>query len=372
MRFTPGDLLPPFVADSNVRPRFDLDLLAGERLLLVFLGSAGLAFGQRLRDDLLAAQRPLWELGIRLCIVSADPADRDEGRLSGFVPPSIVFWDADRAIYRLFGMEVAPADGAARPSLRVGAAIIAENRRLKGFLPAQPLDTFAVRLRDAVHEIPPRTLGRPAPRHAPVLQIPDVFDADLCRRLVAAYEADGGGDSGFMRDDGEVTRGLIDGRGKRRRDCYLSDPALCGEIRGAFERRVLPEIAKAFQFRVACIERYLVACYDGSDAGFFMVHRDNNTHATAHRRFAVSVNLNGGEFEGGALRFLEYGLDTYSPGTGEALVFSGSLLHEAMRVTKGRRFVFLTFLHDAAAEALRRRNLGTLDQSGPRTVTAAE
>ena len=32
------------------------------------------------------------------------------------------------------------------------------------------------------------------------------------------------------------------------------------------------------------------------------------------------------------------------PGTGGAIVFSGSLLHEVMPVTAGERFVLLTFL----------------------------
>jgi len=34
----------------------------------------------------------------------------------------------------------------------------------------------------------------------------------------------------------------------------------------------------------------------------------------------------------------------YRPEAGTAIVFSSSLLHEAMHVTAGRRFVFLAFL----------------------------
>src|SRR3546814_20819717 len=74
---------------------------------------------------------------------------------------------------------------------------------------------------------------------------------------------------------------------------------------------------------------------------YFRPHRDNTTKGTAHRRFAVTLNLNADEFEGGELRFPEFGPHLYKPPTGGAVVFSCSLLHEAMPVTKGRRYVFL-------------------------------
>jgi len=38
---------------------------------------------------------------------------------------------------------------------------------------------------------------------------------------------------------------------------------------------------------------------------------------------------------------------------GAAAVFSASLLHEALPVTRGRRYVLLTFMHGAEAEARR-------------------
>jgi predicted 2-oxoglutarate/Fe(II)-dependent dioxygenase YbiX len=58
----------------------------------------------------------------------------------------------------------------------------------------------------------------------------------------------------------------------------------------------------------------------------------------------VSVNLNTEEFEGGELRYPEFGAEMYRPATGAAIAFSCSMLHEAMHVTKGRRYVLLAFL----------------------------
>ena len=77
--------------------------------------------------------------------------------------------------------------------------------------------------------------------------------------------------------------------------------------------------------------------------------------ATLHRRFAVSINLND-DYDGGDLRFPEFGPRTYRPPPGGACVFSCSVLHEATSVTRGERFAFLPFMHDEAAEAIRVEN----------------
>jgi predicted 2-oxoglutarate/Fe(II)-dependent dioxygenase YbiX len=58
----------------------------------------------------------------------------------------------------------------------------------------------------------------------------------------------------------------------------------------------------------------------------------------------MSINLNTEEFEGGELRFPEFGDQRNRPESGTSIVFSSSLLHEAMPVTARRRFVFLAFL----------------------------
>jgi hypothetical protein len=46
---------------------------------------------------------------------------------------------------------------------------------------------------------------------------------------------------------------------------------------------------------------------------------------------------------------------------GGAVVFSCSMLHEAMPVTHGQRFMFLPFLYDEAGRTIRDRNLQYLD-----------
>ena len=191
------------------------------------------------------------------------------------------------------------------------------------------------------------------PMHAPVLIVPRVFEPELCRRLIDLYEAEGQAyQSGVMRKLADDSVPVVD-EFKKRRDAYIDEGLLRQEIMTRVQARLLPEIEKAFQVRITRMERYVVGCYDSRDGGYFWPHRDNSTPATAYRRFALSINLNTEEFEGGALRFPEFGPRTYRPPTGGAAGFCCSLLHEATAVTKGRRYAFLPFLYDEAGGALR-------------------
>ena len=186
---------------------------------------------------------------------------------------------------------------------------------------------------------------------APVLVLPGVFERDFCAELIRRHEADGSFASGFFVGSEEV----VDASVKRRRDHRIEPgTALFQAIAERLAARLLPEMRKAFHAAPANGERFAVVCYDGAEAGHFVRHRDDRGAATAHRQFAVTVNLNDG-FAGGELVFPEYAPHLYCPAQGEAIAFSGSMLHEVRPVTMGRRYAFLAFLHDAASEARRRR-----------------
>jgi predicted 2-oxoglutarate/Fe(II)-dependent dioxygenase YbiX len=200
------------------------------------------------------------------------------------------------------------------------------------------------------------------PMHAPVLIVPRVFETDMCRRLIAAYDSQGGAVSGVMREVDGMTVPVVDDF-KTRRDATIADEAFKQELRARIVRRLLPQIELAFGFTATRMERYIVACYDAEEGGYFRPHRDDTSKATAHRQFAVSINLNAEGFEGGDLRFPEFGQQTYRPPTGGAVVFSCSLLHEATPVTKGTRYAFLPFLYDEAHQKIRDENAQFLDLS---------
>ncbi|MGA2231046.1 MAG: 2OG-Fe(II) oxygenase [Tepidisphaeraceae bacterium] len=193
-------------------------------------------------------------------------------------------------------------------------------------------------------------LNLEAPRHvlqqAPVLLIPDVIPPEFCRKLMDVWEKEGNQDSGFMvnAEDGK-TVGKYDYSNKIRRDHFIPrGNDLDRECRGWLGRHIAGEVYKAFNYEVTRLEDMKIACYDAARGGYFRPHRDNTTGATAHRKFAASILLND-EYEGGFLRFPEYGPHVYRPKAGAAVIFGCSLLHEATDVTKGRRFVLLTFLY---------------------------
>jgi predicted 2-oxoglutarate/Fe(II)-dependent dioxygenase YbiX len=243
-----------------------------------------------------------------------------------------------------------------------GWLLIDPNLRVMG---RAPLDAPQALFR-GISELPPPAGHAGVPLVAPVLVVPRVFDPAFCRELIAYYDAQGGQVSGVMRDIDGRTVGVLDGM-KRRRDVNIVDEGLKAGIIEGLERALAPMIERTFHFRATRLERYLIACYDAEEGGYFRPHRDNQSFATAHRKFAVSINLNAEEFEGGDLRFPEFGPRTYRPPTGGAVVFCCSLLHEATPVTRGRRYAVLPFLYDAAGEAIRKQNIDKL-QVGPALV----
>lgn len=200
------------------------------------------------------------------------------------------------------------------------------------------------------------------PLNAPVLIVPRVFEPAFCKTLIEYYAARGGEPSGVtVQNSAGVASVKLNPSFKKRFDCLIEDAKLRDAVMHRIYWRLAPEIEKAFMWRPTRLERYLVACYDAVEGGYFRPHRDNTTSATIHRRFAVTINLNADEYEGGDLRFPEFGARTYRAPTGGAVVFSCGLLHEAMPITRGKRYAFLPFLYDEEAAKIRMANNQFLD-----------
>ena len=80
---------------------------------------------------------------------------------------------------------------------------------------------------------------------------------------------------------------------KARREASLDDRALLARFDERLMRRLLPEIDRVFAFRVSKREPVKLISYEAG-AGYFRPHRDNDSRDTAHRRFALTLNLNTG------------------------------------------------------------------------------
>ncbi|THD63964.1 2OG-Fe(II) oxygenase [Phenylobacterium sp.] len=347
MLLTLGEAAPWFTAPTPSNSQFVFDTAGGRYVLMAFLP----------KDDTAAAAE-----AVR--ILATHRGDFDDRTLSAFVivrdPGTAASaqdmqglrWvlDLDGDVSRLYG--VLEADGTERPMWLLLDPTLRVIGRMQ--LPS------AQKMFDMIAQLRPPADHAGVPMHAPVLTAPRIFEPELCQRLIALHQVDGGAFTGVMRDEGPRTVMVMDEL-KRRRDVTVEDEALQALLRDRMERRLFPLVERGLGFSVTHIERYVVSCYDAEDGAVFHPHRDSTTQGTAHRRFACSINLND-DFVGGDLRFAEYGPRTYRPPLGGATVFSCALLHEAMRVTQGRRYAFLPFFYDDTGaeilEAYRQRVAG--------------
>jgi predicted 2-oxoglutarate/Fe(II)-dependent dioxygenase YbiX/peroxiredoxin len=346
-----GDPVPWFSARTLAGAPFDLHVAAGRWIVLSFLGSpADPRVHQELAELLNEAHRFEEDQLVFQGVLSAAPGDAApfincSGGAISFLA------DYDGAIGRAYGASGMPRTVILDPMLRAVADVPWDE-------PAGHAET----VRRVLQSLPGVDEAAGTPMSAPVLIVPRVFDFALCDFLIKFYEEVGGQDSGFMVDIEGKTTTVLDYRLKRRTDVPVAMPEVRELVRSQIVRRLLPAIERYFQFQATRMDRYIIACYDSADGGHFHRHRDNVNAGAEHRRFAVSINLNG-NFEGCDLTFPEFGRKTYRPPTGGAVVFSCGALHQVTPVTHGRRYAFLAFLYGEADAARRVINNGRMHET---------
>ncbi|MCC6000804.1 MAG: 2OG-Fe(II) oxygenase [Pararhodobacter sp.] len=369
-----GDPLGLFTAASASKAEFQIGYSAGRYLLLCFMGSSA-APGWQAAHRCLTERRSLFD--DRFASFFGISVDRGQDGPRKTIPdvlPGIRFLiDADFSASRANG--ALPVDATSDRLQPVGYRrfwmLVDPMLRVIATLPFSGPDGGAGAALDLLAAQPPVDRYTGISQQAPILFLPRVFEPALCDDLIARYQATGGVQSGFMRAVDGRTVGMHDPSFKSRRDLLIEDEPTIETLKNRVLRRVVPEIAKAHMFNATRMERYLVACYDSREKGHFAPHRDNTTPGTAHRRFAISVNLND-DFDGGAVSFPEFGPKGYRAPKGGAVVFACALLHAVSPVTRGARYAFLPFVYDEAAVAVRERNLHTVDNTGALPETGAD
>lgn len=360
-RLIAGDWAPWFVARTTTKDAYNFAAVSGVWIVFLFLGSSD-APASRAALAALDAARPLFDArrAVVFC-VTGDP--RDAGRVRDEPPGLRWLLDQDLAVSRLYG--AAPKSGDAHGVAYQPRVILLDPQTRIHAMAG--LDKVGEIL-DLVGRLPDPARHAGVEMHAPVLIIPRVLEPRLCEHLIGLYEAGDVQETGVMRERDGRTLHELDGSFKRRSDHLITEPELIEAISMRIARRVTEPLRRAFQFEATQIERHIVSCYDSESGGRFLPHRDNTTPGTAHRRFAVSINLNDA-FEGGDLFFPEFGPRRYKPPVGAAVVFGCGLLHSVSRVTSGRRFAYLPFLYDEAAAQVRAQNLSSL---ATETLASAE
>ncbi len=349
-----GEALKLGYAASNRNPHFVLGSLAGRYVLMCVVADLKAAGAQSaLREAASAAS----DETAKACIVFCAAPNGEDDALVAAASEKLIFHDpnGETALDCRLLDPVQQPHGRwilFDPSLRVMAV--------------WPLAAAQAAL-GALAALPEPSQHAGAPLHAPVLIAPRIFEPDFCDVLIAYYAKHGGFASGITKNspDGKTFVTLADDF-KRREDCMIEDAMLREHAMHRVYWRLIPEIEKCFAWRATRMERYIVSRYNAESGGFFRPHRDNTTKGTAHRRFAVTINLNTGDYDGGDLRFPEFGSRTYRAPRGGAVVFSCGLLHEATPVTRGERFAFLPFLYDEEGVKTRAANNVHLDESAPR------
>jgi predicted 2-oxoglutarate/Fe(II)-dependent dioxygenase YbiX len=328
-----GQRAPQVVGATEGGRFYSLELQAGRPAVLLLLHGCGPAAARVLLEALEPALATLAEAGIDLVPLAPQNASY-----------ALAFGDIalrSAVVYAEPVWPIAETDGPVALVLDRGGRIVHQ-------APVYDADD----LLQAHARAAPRLWSEPSRRcasSAPALILPNLLTPGDCRALIEHFEQTEhrAGVMAGVKDGQPVAK--LDESKKRRREIELQigEPAH-DMILSLLAERCAPEIKRAFQADIAHADRILIARYDDS-GGYFKRHRDDAAPQTAFREFAISINLNTEEYEGGELLFPEFDDHRYSPPAGAAIIFSASLLHEAAPVTRGSRYVVLSFLCTAKA-----------------------
>ena len=341
-----GELTPLFTGEIDGVANYNIGVAGGRWIVLQAFGSLAQPACQDAYHRIVERRAIFDDRDAAYFGVSADPSDRGAAGEGARTPGLRCFWDFDLAIFRLYGLV---RDGALQP------AVFLIDRALR-IVMAETIEHTDAVLDELARRLGAERAETEAP-FAPVLILPRVFEPEFCSRLIDYFERDGGAESGFAAEIEGKTTTVVNALFKRRQDATIDDEALLAATRERLERRLLPMVKRAMNWQATEIERFLVCRYGETDQGFFSAHRDDATAGTAHRKFAVTINLNAEAYDGGDLRFPEFGRRLYRPPTGGAAVFCCTLLHEVTPVTRGVRYGFVPFLYDADGARIREANL---------------
>jgi hypothetical protein len=304
-RLLPGDRIPEFVLpDAQTRLHNFYDLVKGRPTVLVLAANTA---RQEQWDEIKGyadVAAVLESAGVDLFVVTNDGVD-SMAMVQKIIPSAT--WLADiKGVVNL----ALRSGGKLSQSGLVSFFLDADQRviALKGAEPGHASWALAV-LRGLAAEAPLSLATI-----APVLILPRILDDAACRRLLAQ--------EGLSSTPGPI-----------------ADPAFAETLSRQLLRRVGPEVDKVFSFDDFRFESLALRQEAAAAAGVAPVdrRRDNSDPETAGRSFALILDLEAGAYQGGGLRFPEYGPHLYRPATGAALVHAGGMLRELLPIESGRR-----------------------------------
>jgi predicted 2-oxoglutarate/Fe(II)-dependent dioxygenase YbiX len=312
-----------------------MDYMPGRYIVLAYLPGSASAAEIRSVMAMLAEHQTLFD-DARICFFGVLNHPRLIASAKDSPPGIRWFLDPDGDLFRLSGMPIGGESDAGGwilldPSLRV--------------MRTAPLSGTA-QVGRWIRELPGVDGHSGTRMTAPVLIVPRVLEPEICAELIALHRR-GRAIEGMVisQVDGVASEPYVDRDYRSARQVSIAESDLKSRIEERIHRRLAPEMLKALRYEVRDIESWFVAAYEAADGGRFRAHRDN-VAPLQHRQFTLTINLNAEDYEGGDLRFPEYGTDTYRAPTGGAIVFASSLLHEVTLLRRGRRYGLVAFLVD--------------------------
>jgi predicted 2-oxoglutarate/Fe(II)-dependent dioxygenase YbiX/peroxiredoxin len=349
-RLEVGDIAPPFEAPAADGGLVNLgdDKFAGRPHLLVFVADVQLAAARAGLDRLSAWSERLAGLGCETFVILPLVPTRAQEYIREAGLPFHGLADPNLEAARRLTPQLLAKGGPPLVSV-----LLRPNRHVQAVLEGIDDDHGDIACAH-IETLAAQRASRRGEHHPPILMVPDVLSPKDCERLMTVFAMQGNeyvepghGAKGRTQD---YKMRIPDYGRNDRIDHWVISQETTELIAQRLGQRLIPEIRKAFQYQATRYEHFRISRYKASDDAAGVVgaahgHRDNSEPQVAHRRFACSINLNAESFIGGEFVFPEYGGQRYSPRTGEAIVFSSSLLHEARPVTSGTRFVLLSFLY---------------------------
>ena len=331
---------------EGMHPTMTLDRFVGKYVAVCCFGSSRIGPGRAALEAMRRHKADFDDVKRVFLGIAIDPREKIDAAQSGIY----YHLDADGALSRQCGAVPLDQTVPFGTQYRVTWTIVDPGLRVRAHFhtdedPAEFEAVFAL-----LRSLPEMDRRQSCEAPAPILVIPRLFEPGFCEELIRLYQDGDPHDSGFMRNNVEI----FDYSFKRRRDHFIADEAVKGQIVKRISMCVIPEIRKLFFMEITRMERYLIACYAAEEDAHFRPHRDNGQRVTAHRRFAISVALND-DFDGGDLLFPEYNERRHRLPVGWAIVFPCAILHAVTPVTRGRRYVFLPFLFDEAGAKIQAR-----------------
>ena len=349
---TPGDPLPRFIDAGGKSQRLAWDAMAGRYLLFCLFLTVEDPLGRTALEALRRERARFSPDGVSAVAVGLRPEEAVARGLKDQGEGVSILWDEAGILGGLLG--VMPL-GTLTPGEALTAhpawILVDPTLHVLAVVPFELDDPEHRAIFRLVEALPPPGRFGGGSVVPPVLSLPNVLGPELRRELIALHQAEGGADSRVVLD-GDWR---LDAKVKRRTDCLVSDEGVLRRVGERIARCVMPEVEKLYFMRLGHFDRAIVSAYAADQGGHYWPHRDIASPRTAHRRFALSVNLDD-DFEGGALHFPEYLGARVSAPAGWAMVFPCATLHGVTPVTRGVRHVFLAFLFDDEGARIKAAN----------------